>query len=88
MKINSAKELREYFNKEFGINKEWPRTFYVNSETYADCCQEVFDWHIITQKHHRIANLDSEPYHKIELSLGLNNGLKFKNVELLLDRAM
>lgn len=44
MRINSAKELRDYFNKEYGITKEWPTVFWVNRETYEDCLGQISDW--------------------------------------------
>ncbi len=89
-KINSANDLKIYLNTEFGITKEWPKQFHVNSGTYADCCQAIFN-HIINKSQNIIgaAFKDNKlEYYVIELSLGPNNGLMFKNVELILDRMM
>lgn len=88
-KINSAKELRDYFNKEYGITKKWPRTFYVNSETYADCCQEVFNWFLDRKDYYRLGSNENGQYYMIHLPLGTEKGgLKFKGVELILDKVM
>ena len=83
MKINSAKELREYFNKEYGITKPWPKTFHVNSECYADCCQEAFNWYAKNCE----STISGDKWNSYRIMIGNEtNGLMFKNVELILDR--
>ncbi len=67
----TANELRKYFNDNYGIDKEWPSTHEVDAETYANCCQEIFDY--VNE------NLNVGWVH-----LGVNNnGLIFKTVELI-----
>ena len=68
-----TEELKSKFNNEFGLG-EWPKTYEVDHETYAFCCQAVFNW-IVEHK-----------YYPIIIELGPNNGLMFKNVELLLKK--
>ena len=66
----TADELATYFNDTFDLG-EWPRTFVVDAETYANCCQKVFDYVNET--------LGAQVYLGVE-----NNGLIFKNIELIL----
>jgi len=40
----TANELRHYFNENYGIHKEWPKTFEVDAETYENCYTEVLKW--------------------------------------------
>lgn len=68
-------ELRNIFN-EFELGK-WPKTYEVDHETYANVCQEVFNSHF----------LNEVEYYKgrsIRISLGSNNGIMFKDIELIL----
>jgi hypothetical protein len=80
----TAAELKSYFNKEYGIQRPWPETYKVDAETYANCCQAVFNWHI---EHKNIARLGNEKrlfYKLTEFAIGIHGGLLFKNVELIL----
>lgn len=71
-------ELISYFNRIFGIEREWPKTFEVDAETYASCCQKVFD----NSNLNAFIGLNFESH---LISLGkTNKGLMFKNVELIL----
>lgn len=76
----TAEQLRNHFNREFE-NKEWPTTYEVSPFTYADVCDYIFK------------NIDSMMANDgnvffIELAIGPNNGIIFKNVELILQKAM
>jgi len=73
-----ATELIKEFNDRYGITA-WPLAYPVDAETYANCCQYVFN------KSTHIAILGLKNNHKI-ISLGPSNGLLFKNVELLLEK--
>lgn len=67
----TANELKKYFNNTYNtLDKEWPKTFEVDAETYANCCQAVFD--------HINETLNERVFLGVE-----NNGLMFKNVELI-----
>jgi len=81
----TAQELRDHFNRVYGIEHPWPKTYEVDAETYANCCQAVFDWFIEHKEIHRLAsNEERGNYYMIHLPIGLNGGLKFKGVELIL----
>lgn len=71
----SAEELRREFNETFGI-KNYPKKVLVNHETYANICQFIFD---------RIADkVENGPFY--EIALGINKGIMFKNIELILKK--
>ena len=78
----TANQLKEYFNNTFshGLLDNWPETFEVDAETYANCCQAVFD---------NKTSLDKE-YYKYgwfgRIAFGHNNGIMFRNVELILKK--
>jgi hypothetical protein len=75
----TTEELRQYFNDTFGFN-EWPKTFEVDAETYANVCQSIFKWHIGTHLYTMIPGVG----YKIEVSIGISGGIFFKDVELIL----
>lgn len=75
--IETLEHLRNHLNIEFGVTKKWPNEFWVNAKVYGEACQAVFDWHIKNN-----LNRVLEYHDEIELSLGKNGGLMFKNVEL------
>ena len=68
-------ELRSKLN-DFGLN-EFPKTFEVDAVTYANVCQGLFNH--LEKCHFRESDLQA-----ITVSLGPNNGIMFKNVELIL----
>lgn len=72
----TADEFRLRLNELYGIEGDWPETFVVDYETYANCCQYIFD-HVADHTEH-------EDYY--EIAIGPNKGLMFKNVELILKR--
>ena len=72
-------ELRNKMNNDFGLS-EWPKYMYVDSETYANVCQNIFD-----TKADNISFTSGERFIKIvKISLGVHHGILFKNVELLI----
>lgn len=68
----TAEELILQWNSEYGPNP-WPVNKYVDSHTYANCCQYVFD----RLRIHGYSDV-------VSIRVGPNGGLMFKNVELLL----
>jgi len=77
----TANELYRKFADEFGFNK-WPKTYEVDAETYGYVCQSVFHWASMHQD--RVIWSSEEEGELIAISLGPNNGIMFKNVELIL----
>ncbi len=71
----TAIELRQKLNHEYGILKPWPDHLDVDADTYANACQAVFD---------SVDNSDGEFVKEEKVALGTNNGIMFKNVELIL----
>lgn len=68
----TATELRNHFSDTYGLNNEWPKTFDVDHETYANVCQFLFKY---------LAEYWPGAVH---VSIGPNYGVMFKNVELIL----
>lgn len=68
----TSNELRIQLNNTYGLG-EWPKSIIVDHETYANVCQDIFD---------NVVDKKSGPW--ISITLGLNNGIMFKNVELIL----
>lgn len=78
----TVQELTKLFNQSFGdrLDKPWPKTYDVDHETYANVCQSLFEW-----KAERVfVNNIKDDMKWIEISIGANNGIMFKNVELIL----
>lgn len=71
----TANALRAQFNATFGLSGEWPRAYRVDAETYANCCQAVFD------------NVNEDFNKTVQLGIE-HNGLMFKGVELIYDPAV
>lgn len=67
-------ELIRKFNTDFQMNN-WPETYEVDHETYANCCQRVFT---LREK------FPLDKFNYIEVFVGKSSGLMLKNVELLL----
>jgi len=68
----TTNELSKHFNS----LTSYPTTFEVDKDTYSNCCQAVFEYCVETRQYFNP---------KIVLvALGPNNGLMFKNVELIL----
>jgi hypothetical protein len=76
----TANELRQHFNYIFGLDAAWPLTYEVDAETYANVCQELFDFKVATLE------VQGTTYpNVIDILVGRSNGLMFKNVELILN---
>lgn len=71
----TAQELKDKFDREFGLSKNWPSCYTVDAETYGYCCQAIFDSR---------ANIHMEGY-RLSIWVGPSNGLMFKNIELILE---
>jgi len=71
----TAEQLIELFNNSFVLGK-WPDRYEVDANTYANACQFVFT--------RRGGNREVDG--KVRISLGPNNGLMFKNVELIFEK--
>lgn len=75
-------ELIKHFNLAYGVGNVWPETYEVDAETYASCCQHVFNFLFDnTNVKIKIGNYDVCP-----ILLGPNSGLIFNNVELILKK--
>jgi len=79
----TTNELINFFNNTYGIDKEWPRTYEVDAETYLNVCQSVIEWSIA--RNLNVLRLEGriQGYH-VGINVGPNKGIYFKNVELIL----
>jgi len=78
----TAEELNQIFNNKYGLEKEWPKIYPVDAETYGNICQAFFTWAIESENEEIVWKDGNSTL--IRLALGPNNGLMFKNVELIL----
>lgn len=76
----TANQLLTQLNNTYSLDK-WPKAYEVDHETYANCCQAVFNWLVETGNAQNYPCLESD---KEAVSLGPNNGIMFKDVELIL----
>lgn len=74
----TTEELRRHFNDNFELDK-WPETFEVDHETYANVCNYIFS---LVKENGYLISIGSIT--RIGISVGLNGGILFKNVELIL----
>lgn len=72
----TVEELTKFFNDTWGLTR-WPPNWEVDAETYANVCQEVFNR---ASKYLQV--LDDN--YIINVVVGPNHGIMFKNVELIL----
>jgi hypothetical protein len=83
----TANELRDKFNKEFGLN-EWPKKYEVDADTYANICNFIISEYL-KDKLQVIINMQGYiPGKDIVVAMiliGPNKGIMFKNVELILE---
>lgn len=82
----TAEELRDFFNDKFALG-EWPLTYEVDHETYANVCQATFDFQARTTDMFwdNIENGSPRPDVKlINITIGPRNGIHFRNIELIL----
>jgi len=68
----TTNELRKKFNTEFE-GRNWPMTYEVDSATYGNVCQSIFDFY-------KCQSHDDT----LHIKVGPNNGILFKNIELIL----
>ena len=80
----TAPELIRKFNTHFGLD-EWPRTYEVDSHTYACACQYIINIAVVDNRM-KIFGKGYGDLGIIEIAIGENNGIMFKNVELLLGK--
>ena len=78
-----AEELIQYFNNAYGLDKEWPKQFEVSAATYGKVCQMLIN----KAKEDRDLYFNWYGFEdKVSIAIGLNNGVIFKNVELLIKK--
>lgn len=85
----TTNELRKLFNDKYGMDQNWPTRYEVDHETYANVCQAIFDYQFNRQSEFESLGMDDDVeqipgVHEITIFLGINRGIMFKNVELLL----
>ena len=71
----TTEELRIKFNNEFGLGK-WPKIYEVDAETYGNVCNDIIN-HLVYRY---------ELYRDVTIQIGPNNGIMFKNAELVLSK--
>lgn len=77
----TAEELHSHFNRVYGMEYQWPKTYEVDAVTYGNCCQYIFNW---ANEHNFIDSIGPD-YKRLNIAMGkVANGLMFKNVELIL----
>ena len=79
--MKTPDELRKHFNKTYGISVQWPKTFEVSAELYGRVCQEIFEHNL----NYDFDELTDDTL-AIDVVLGPNKGIMFKNVELLIKK--
>jgi hypothetical protein len=84
----TAAELKHYFNTEYGISKQWPATFEVDHETYANVCQEVFSREFESDVYlfwdNTVNGEKKSSFKFLSVAIGENKGIMFNFVELIL----
>ena len=77
----TSDELAKHFDTfDYGLLQKWPKTFEVDAETYANCCQAIFN---------NKKDYEKEFYKDgwfARIAFGHHNGIMFKNVELILKK--
>lgn len=74
-------ELHRQLSDQFGLFKNWPAKLEVDADTYANCCNAVFDW---SAREDSFSIINIKDNKSIRVVIGPNSGLMFKNVELIL----
>ena len=75
----TAAELRRHLDTiSLGPNAQYLRVFEVDAATYGRVCADVFRW----CREHNENMINRPPY--VDVALGVNGGIMFKNVELIL----
>lgn len=76
----TAKSFREWINEYgnlHGLEYSLPNPIYVDHITFANICQELFNW--LDKIRYKDGNQE------VIFILGPNNGIMFKGIELILD---
>lgn len=73
-------EFRKELNEKYGLDKEWPRHLEVDNDTYANICQSIFDYNSENEEYRNDLTIK-----RMTLSFGINNGILYKGIELILD---
>ena len=72
----TVQELDKVFRDSFGLSNQWPKTYEVDADTYANVCQ-----HII---HNNSENTGVDYLGIIKIAIRRHGGIMFRNVELIL----
>lgn len=75
----TANELIVKLQNEYGITKKWPDKYEVDAETYSNCCNFIFQYQMSM-----ILVNTAFGRSIINIAIGPNQGLMFKNIELIL----
>lgn len=70
----TVEQFKRMLNSNYGVEKNWPARLMVDADTYANVCQAVFENNI---------NKINGP--GVSVEVGPRNGIKFKNIELILN---
>ena len=77
----TAEQFTRMLNINYGVEKEWPKELIVDAETYSLCCQAI----IKRAKEDRDLYFNWDGFeNRINIAIGKNDGIMFKNVELIL----
>lgn len=78
----TAQELITMMNDSWGMN-QWPRQIEVNKDTFYNVFEFLLKGKIKNGDFYRLGNGEIGQYYEIHLQMGVNKGILFKNVELL-----
>lgn len=85
----TTEELRKFFNDNFNLN-QWPTTYEVDHETYANVCQFMFEYKSKTSGMYwdTVENgKEKSTVEVVAIGIGMTNkGILFKGVELILKK--
>lgn len=82
----TTRELREIFNA-FGLNS-WPKTYEVDADTYGHVVHDMIEFKIKNKGMFTDLDMTENGVPRdgkiVDLIVGPNNGILYKNVELIL----
>lgn len=78
----TANELIKKFNDEFRLNP-WPKIYEVDAETYGNCIQAIIENKFGIGDYYKLGNYELGLYKEFRIQCGPNNGIYFRNVELI-----
>jgi len=80
--MTRIEELIQYFNNTYGLEHKWPRRFEVSAELYGRACQMLINR---TREDPDNVRLNwTGQVARVSIAIGPNNGIMFKNVELII----